>query len=59
MGFEELNLNEIRLVVFSHNERAIRCYKKLGFTEYKRESDVARRKNQVIDDIYMVLRRWK
>ena len=56
-GFEDLNLEEIRLVVFSHNERAIRCYTKLGFKEYKRESDVARRKNQAIDDIYMRLRR--
>ena len=35
-GFEDLNLEEIRLVVFSHNERAIRCYQKLGFREYKR-----------------------
>ncbi len=36
-GFEDLNLEEIRLVVFSHNERAIRCYQKLGFREYKRK----------------------
>lgn len=56
-GFEDLNLDEIRLVVFSHNERAIRCYQRLGFTEYKRENDVARRQNQAIDDIYMRLRR--
>lgn len=56
-GFEDLNLEEIRLVVFSHNERAIRCYQKLGFREYKRDNDVARRQNQSIDDIYMVLRR--
>lgn len=56
-GFEDLDLEAIRLVVFSHNERAIRCYQKLGFREYKRDNDVARRKNQAIDDIYMILRR--
>ena len=56
-GFEDLDLEEIRLVVFSHNERAIRCYNKLGFREYKREIDIARRNNQPIDDIYMRLRR--
>lgn len=56
-GFEDLNLDEIRLVVFSHNERAIRCYQRLGFREYKRDFDVARRSNQAIDDIYMRLRR--
>lgn len=56
-GFEDLDLEEIRLVVFSHNERAIRCYNRLGFREYKRETDIARRNNQAIDDIYMRLRR--
>jgi len=55
--FEDLDLEEICLVVFSHNERAIRCYNRLGFREYKRETDIARRNNQAIDDIYMRLRR--
>lgn len=57
LGFEELGLEEIRLVVFSHNERAIRCYQRLGFSEYRREYGVAIRDNQPIDDIYMRLRR--
>ena len=57
IGFEELNLDEIRLVVYSHNERAIRCYQRLGFREYRRDIEVARRGNQGIDDIYMRLRR--
>lgn len=56
-GFEDLGLEEISLVVFSHNERAIRCYQRLGFEEYRRDTEVARRGNQSIDDIYMRLRR--
>lgn len=56
-GFENLNLDEIRLVVYSHNERAISCYQRLGFTEYRRDVDIARRNNQRIDDVYMSLRR--
>lgn len=35
-GFNTLQLEEINLDVFSHNKRAIHCYKKLGFKEYKR-----------------------
>ena len=57
MGFEDLNLEEIRLVVYSHNARAIRVYQRLGFEEYRRDTEVARRGNQGIDDIYMRLRR--
>lgn len=57
MGFENLNLEEIRLVVYSHNARAIRVYQRLGFKEYERNIGVARRGNQGIDDIYMRLRR--
>ena len=33
IGFNELNLEEIRLIVFSHNERAIHVYENLGFRE--------------------------
>ena len=57
IGFNELHLEEIRLVVFSHNERAIRCYHRLGFEEYNRITAVTTRNNEPIDDIYMRLRR--
>ena len=52
-----LNLEEIRLIVFSHNERAIRCYQRLGFEEYNRITAVTTRNNHPVDDIYMRLRR--
>lgn len=31
--FEEVNMNKIKLKVFSFNSRAIACYKKVGFKE--------------------------
>ena len=31
--FEEVNMNKIKLKVFSFNNRAIACYKKVGFKE--------------------------
>ena len=57
IGFFELNLDEIRLIVLSHNERAIRCYRRLGCEEYNRITAVATRNNEPVDDIYMRLRR--
>ena len=35
-GFNLLNLNNIMLGVFSYNQRAINCYKKIGFKEIGR-----------------------
>ncbi|MCX7773604.1 MAG: GNAT family N-acetyltransferase [Clostridia bacterium] len=35
-GFNLLNLNNIMLGVFSYNERALNCYKKVGFKEIGR-----------------------
>jgi RimJ/RimL family protein N-acetyltransferase len=42
-GFNLLNLNNIMLGVFSYNERAINCYKKVGFKDMGR-----RRKSKLI-----------
>lgn len=38
-GFNFLNLHNISLGVFSFNERAIACYKKVGFKEYGRRHE--------------------
>ena len=38
-GFNYLNLNEINLDVYSFNERAIKCYEKVGFKEYGRRRE--------------------
>ena len=38
-GFDILNLHNISLGVFSFNERAIACYKKIGFKEYGRRHE--------------------
>lgn len=56
-GFNVLNLSELNLVVFSHNTRAIRCYKKLGFKEYKVVNNVAVIDDQSVNDIYMKLKK--
>lgn len=42
-GFNLLNLNSIMLGVFSYNQRAIECYKRVGFKEIGR-----RRKSKLI-----------
>ena len=51
--FEKLRLDNIELSVYSHNEKAIYLYKKLGFVEYKRDINVGTYNGQFIDDIYM------
>lgn len=56
-GFNELNLDEIYLKVFSNNARAIHCYKKLGFIEYKITKNVKIMDNEEIDDVYMKLKK--
>ena len=53
--FEELELENIELSVYSHNEKAINLYKKLGFVEYKRDVNIGIYNNKNIDDIYMKL----
>lgn len=54
-GFNKMNLSEINLIVFSNNTRAIHCYKKLGFVEYKVDKNVTVIDNEQVDDIYMKL----
>lgn len=49
----ELKFNNIELSVYSHNLKAIHCYEKLGFVEYKRDKNVGMYGNVSIDDIYM------
>ena len=50
---EELKLDNIELSVYSHNEKAINLYKKLGFVEYKRDTNIGTVNEQYVDDIYM------
>jgi RimJ/RimL family protein N-acetyltransferase len=52
-GFDYLNLNNIMLKVFSFNERAIRCYKKVGFQEIGRRRQSYYLKGRFYDDVYM------
>ena len=52
-GFEYLNLNSIMLSVYSFNDSAIACYKKVGFKEFGRRREAYLRGNERYDDIYM------
>ena len=52
-GFNYLNLNNIELGVMSFNERAIACYKKVGFKEYGRRRESYFLNGKYYDTIYM------
>lgn len=56
-GFNKINLDEINLVVFSNNIRAIHCYKKFGFVEYKIDKNVTVIDEEPVDDVYMKLKK--
>ena len=53
--FEELNMNKIKLGVFSFNERAKACYKKIGFKEEGILKDEIFREGKYNDEIIMAL----
>ncbi len=52
-GFDILNLHHIDLGVFSFNERAIKCYKRLGFQECGRRHKCYFLNGQYHDEILM------
>ena len=52
-GFNELRLHNIDLAVFDFNERAIACYKKLGFKEYGRRHECYFLDGKWHDEIWM------
>lgn len=52
-GFRYLNLNNIMLTVKSFNERAIHCYKKVGFQEFGKRRKSYFLNGKYYDDVYM------
>lgn len=54
-GFNYLNLNNIMLNVKSFNERAIACYKKVGFKEFGRRRESYFLNGKYYDDIQFEL----
>lgn len=56
-GFNRLNLHRIFLRVFSHNERGIASYRKLGFVEEGRLRQHQWREDGWVDTVYMGLLR--
>lgn len=52
-GFNCLNLNNIMLSVYDFNERAIACYKKVGFKEFGRRRQAYFVKGSFHDKVYM------
>ncbi|MCY1691333.1 GNAT family N-acetyltransferase [Exiguobacterium sp. SL14] len=51
--FEELQLGQLELEVFSHNERAIAAYKKVGFQTVETIPDILSYKGVSFDEIVM------
>ncbi|WP_282611284.1 GNAT family N-acetyltransferase [Pelagibius sp. Alg239-R121] len=54
-AFTTMNLHRIALRVIDYNERAIRCYKSVGFVEEGRERETAFIKGEWCDDLIMGL----
>lgn len=52
-AFGHLNLHNIMLKVFSFNERAIGCYKKVGFKEIGRRRQTYYLNGKYYDEVYM------
>lgn len=52
-GFKYLNINNIMLNVKSFNERAIACYKKVGFKEFGRRRESYFLNGKYYDDVQM------
>lgn len=62
IGFEEIGLDRIRLNVFDWNERAIRCYERIGFNKGSVTENAYRsRKGMTWNNIEMTLEKefWK
>ena len=56
-GFDEFDFGVIYLRVFSHNSRAIHCYKKIGFVEYDVVKNVKKSNGKDVDEIYMKIKK--
>lgn len=52
-GFNYLNLNNIMLMINSFNERAINCYKKVGFKEIGRRRECYFLNGKYYDEVFM------
>lgn len=56
-GFNDFGFDEISLKVFSHNARAIHCYKNVGFVEYDVVKSVKKSSGKDIGEIYMKIKK--
>lgn len=56
-GFEEMNLNRIGLKVFADNERAIRCYERVGFVREGALRQYRYREGAYVDSVVMSILR--
>ncbi|MFW9856127.1 MAG: GNAT family N-acetyltransferase [Candidatus Thorarchaeota archaeon] len=52
-GFQDLNLHSIELEVFSINQRALACYRKVGFRESGRRRQAVFFEGEYVDSIVM------
>lgn len=57
-GFNDLGFEVIFLKVFSHNNRAIHCYKNVGFVPYDIVKNVKKSNGKDVDEIYMKIKKF-
>lgn len=56
-GFTVMGLHNVMLTTYAYNERALRSYRKVGFTEFGRRREAMRIGDQRYDIVYMDLLR--
>lgn len=56
-GFNECGFDVIYLKVFSHNDRAIYCYKKIGFVQYDVVKNIKKSNGKDVDEIHMKIKK--
>jgi len=60
-AFDALNLHRVQLSVFDYNERALRCYRRLGFVQEGRAREKRFKRGRYCDEVLlsMLRREWR
>jgi len=56
-GFQKMNMETIKIVVFENNIKAIKCYESVGFKKYRVQHNVKDGIGTITNNIYMKIER--